>query len=186
MIGQTHHTSDLPTLLREDGAAPVQRATVTVGMQPHQRLTTPRSSPAVQVPLVSRRDVTSIATGEAPAPSPAVRAQRTSPSSVATPALRFAEPPAPAPTPVQTFAPTTFTGPAVSAALPAPVTAPTVSVQREMTDPEPPAAPDSLTEAGLPEVNVDDLAARLYPALAERLKAELRHDRDRAGRLTGL
>jgi len=84
------------------------------------------------------------------------------------------------------LASTAIAGPTITATLPA-MAAPAVNIQREMTDPAPTVPPDSLAAIGLPEeLEVDDLAARLYPVLADRFKAELRHDRDRAGRLTGL
>jgi hypothetical protein len=40
--------------------------------------------------------------------------------------------------------------------------------------------------AGDPQVELDELARRLYPTLRDRLKAELRLDRERAGRITDL
>ena len=42
-----------------------------------------------------------------------------------------------------------------------------------------PAAPN-------PHAELDELARRLYPSLRDRLKAELRLDRERAGRITDL
>lgn len=65
---------------------------------------------------------------------------------------------------------------------------PTVQRQAEAAGPPPPAPSTGAAPAGGAQTNdqVDELAKRVYDTIRQRLKAELRLDRERSGRLTDL
>ncbi|MEV0090297.1 extensin [Streptomyces sp. NPDC050738] len=150
----------------------------------------PLGSPLASArPLRAREQTSGTPTTQAPTPAPLQRVTNAAPRPVVplrtAPAAPLSLPAAALPRPVQPLMPTvqrrTTPTPAPAPAAPAPRAQP---VQRSAQAPPPAAAhtPRASTEPDAP-AELDALARRLVAPLSRLLRAELRSDRERVGRL---